>query len=40
LSGVSYIAQPGHSVRDEDIIAACDEYDMAMAFTGLRLFHH
>ena len=39
-SGVSYIAQPGHSVRDEDIIAACDEYQMAMAFTGLRLFHH
>ncbi len=39
-SGVSYIAQPGHSVRDEDIIAACNEYAMAMAFTGLRLFHH
>ncbi len=39
-SGVSYIAQPGHSVRDEEIIAACDEYGMAMAFTGLRLFHH
>lgn len=39
-SGVSYIAQPGYSVRDEDIIAACDEYNMAMAFTALRLFHH
>ncbi len=39
-SGVSYIAQPGHSLRDDDIIAACNEYDMAMSFTGLRLFHH
>ena len=39
-SGVSYIAQPGHSLRDDDIITACNEYDMAMAFTGLRLFHH
>ncbi len=39
-SGISYIAQPGHSVRDEEIIAACDEYGMTMAFTGLRLFHH
>ena len=39
-SGVSYIAQPGHSMRDDDIITACNEYDMAMAFTGLRLFHH
>lgn len=39
-SGVGYVAQPGGSVREEDIIAACDEYDMVMALTGLRLFHH
>lgn len=39
-SGVKYIAQPGGSVRDDHVIAACDKYDMAMAFTGLRLFHH
>ncbi len=39
-SGVSYIAQPGGSVRDEDVIAACNRYGMAMYFTGLRLFHH
>ena len=39
-SGVEYIAQPGGSVRDEDVIAACDKYGMAMAFTGIRLFHH
>jgi phosphoribosylaminoimidazolecarboxamide formyltransferase / IMP cyclohydrolase len=39
-SGVRYVAQPGGSLRDEDIVAACDEYDMAMAITGLRLFHH
>ena len=39
-SGVRYIAQPGGSIRDDLIIAACDNYDMAMAFTGLRLFHH
>ena len=39
-SGVRYIAQPGGSVRDDDVIAACDEYGMAMAFTGIRLFHH
>lgn len=40
LSGVSFIAQPGGSVRDEAVVAACDQYDMAMFFTGLRLFHH
>lgn len=40
LSGVSFIAQPGGSVRDEAVVAACDRYDMAMFFTGLRLFHH
>ncbi len=39
-SGVAYIAQPGGSVRDADVIAACDKYGMAMAFTGIRLFHH
>ncbi len=39
-SGVKYIAQPGGSVRDEDVIACCDHYGMAMAFTGIRLFHH
>ena len=39
-SGVSYVAQPGGSVRDEDVIRACDERGMVMAFTGMRLFHH
>jgi phosphoribosylaminoimidazolecarboxamide formyltransferase/IMP cyclohydrolase len=39
-SGVEYIAQPGGSVRDEDVIASCNQYGMAMAFTGIRLFHH
>lgn len=39
-SGVKYIAQPGGSVRDADIIAACDERELCMVFTGLRLFHH
>lgn len=39
-SGVKYIAEPGGSVRDEDVIACCDSYGMAMAFTGIRLFHH
>jgi AICAR transformylase/IMP cyclohydrolase PurH len=39
-SGVSYVAQPGGSVRDGDVIAQCDEYSMVMAFTGMRLFHH
>lgn len=39
-SGVKYIAQPGGSVRDDLVIACCDKYDMAMAFTGIRLFHH
>ena len=39
-SGVRYIAQPGGSVRDEDVIKACDEHDIVMAFTGIRLFHH
>ncbi len=39
-SGVKYVAEPGGSVRDEDVIAACDRYGMAMVFTGIRLFHH
>lgn len=39
-SGVSYVVQPGGSVRDEDVIKACDEFSMVMAFTGIRLFHH
>lgn len=39
-SGVRYIAQPGGSKRDGDVIAACDGYGIAMAFTGIRLFHH
>ena len=39
-SGVSYIAEPGGSVRDENVIATCDKYGIAMAFTGMRLFHH
>jgi len=39
-SGARYIAQPGGSIRDADVIACCDKYGMAMAFTGLRLFHH
>ena len=40
LSGVSYIAQPGGSMRDDLVIDACNKYDIAMAFTGVRLFHH
>ena len=39
-SGVEYIAQPGGSVRNADVIATCNKYGMAMAFTGIRLFHH
>ena len=39
-SGVRYIAQPGGSIRDDLVIARCDGYDMVMAFTGVRLFHH
>ncbi len=40
MSGVRYVAQPGGSVRDEDVVAACDQYGMVMAMTGVRLFHH
>ena len=39
-SGVKYIAQPGGSVRDENVISTCNKYGMTMCFTGLRLFHH
>ncbi len=39
-SGVQYIAQAGGSVRDDNVIDTCDKYDIAMAFTGVRLFHH
>jgi AICAR transformylase/IMP cyclohydrolase PurH len=39
-SGVSYIAEPGGSVRDDAVITACDEHGMTLCFTGLRLFHH
>jgi phosphoribosylaminoimidazolecarboxamide formyltransferase / IMP cyclohydrolase len=39
-SGVEHVSQPGGAQRDADVIAACDEYNMAMAFSGLRLFHH
>lgn len=39
-SGVKYVAQPGGSVRDDQVIETCNQYGMAMAFTGIRLFHH
>ena len=39
-SGVKYVLEPGGSNRDEDVIAACDEYGMTMIFSGVRLFHH
>ena len=39
-SGVTYIAEPGGSVRDDQVIETCDKYQMVMAFTGIRLFHH
>ena len=39
-SGVKYVAQPGGSVRDDQVIETCNKYGMAMAFTGIRLFHH
>lgn len=38
--GIKYVVQPGQSIRDEDVIEACNEYDMVMINTGLRLFHH
>jgi len=39
-SGVAYVAEPGGSIRDDHVIATCNKYDIAMAFTGMRLFHH
>lgn len=39
-SGVTYIAEPGGSIRDDNVINTCNKYNMAMAFTGIRLFHH
>ena len=39
-TGVSYIAEPGGSIRDDNVIDTCNKYGIAMAFTGLRLFHH
>ena len=39
-SGVSYIAEPGGSIRDDNVIETCNKYGIAMAFTGMRLFHH
>ena len=38
--GVSYVVQPGGSVQDAQVTSACEEYNMAMCFTGVRLFHH
>jgi len=39
-SGVEYVAQPGGSVRDDQVIETCNHYGIAMAFTKIRLFHH
>ena len=39
-SGVAYVAEPGGSIRDDNVIEVCDKYGIAMAFTGIRLFHH
>lgn len=39
-SGVTYIAEPGGSIRDDHVIATADKYGMVLAFTGARLFHH
>ncbi len=39
-SGVCYVAEPGGSIRDDNVIETCNKYNMAMAFTGIRLFHH
>ena len=39
-SGVSYVVQPGGSIRDDNVIETCNKYDMVMVFTGMRLFHH
>ena len=39
-SGVQFIAQPGGSIRDDNVIDTCNKYNMVMAFNGVRLFHH
>ena len=39
-SGVQFIAQPGGSIRDDHVVDTCNKYGIAMAFTGIRLFHH
>ena len=39
-SGVKYVAEPGGSIRDDNVIETCNKYGMVMAFTGIRLFHH
>ena len=39
-TGVKYVVETGGSVRDDDVIAACDEYGMLLVMTGVRLFHH
>ena len=39
-SGVKYVAEPGGSIRDDNVIDVCNKYDMVMSFTGIRLFHH
>ena len=39
-TGVQYIAEPGGSIRDDNVIETCNKYGIAMAFTGARLFHH
>ena len=39
-SGVKYVAQPGGSIRDDNVIETCNKYGMVMSFTGIRLFHH
>ena len=39
-SGAAYIVEPGGSIRDDNVIEAADKYGIAMAFTGMRLFHH
>ena len=39
-SGVKYVAEPGGSVRDDNVIEVCDKYNMVTVFTGMRLFHH
>ena len=39
-SGVEWIAEPGGSIRDDNVIETCDRYGIVMAFTGIRLFHH